>query len=63
MLSHCGYEKDIEIAKKSKFKISVIVGGHTDTFLYTGSNKTIYFCVFPIIKISFKVKVQDQTSL
>ncbi|KYB29062.1 Apyrase-like Protein [Tribolium castaneum] len=37
VLSHCGYEADLEIAQKSNFKISVIVGGHTDTFLYSGS--------------------------
>ncbi|XP_044258318.1 apyrase-like [Tribolium madens] len=37
VLSHCGYEADLEIAQKSNSKISVIVGGHTDTFLYSGT--------------------------
>jgi 5'-nucleotidase len=37
VLSHCGYEADLEMARKSVGKISVVVGGHTDTFLYTGS--------------------------
>ncbi|RZC32902.1 5 nucleotid C, Metallophos, and/or PGA cap domain containing protein [Asbolus verrucosus] len=37
VLSHCGYEADLEIARKSTGKISLIVGGHTDTFLYSGT--------------------------
>jgi 5'-nucleotidase len=37
VLSHCGYEADLEMARKSVGKISMVVGGHTDTFLYTGS--------------------------
>ncbi|XP_063911902.1 apyrase-like isoform X5 [Zophobas morio] len=37
VLSHCGYNLDLEMARNSSSKIRVIVGGHTDTFLYTGS--------------------------
>jgi 2',3'-cyclic-nucleotide 2'-phosphodiesterase (5'-nucleotidase family) len=37
VLSHCGYKADLEMARKSVGKISMVVGGHTDTFLYTGS--------------------------
>ncbi|RZC39648.1 uncharacterized protein BDFB_009824 [Asbolus verrucosus] len=36
VLSHCGYDVDQEIAKKATSKISLIVGGHSHTFLYTG---------------------------
>jgi 2',3'-cyclic-nucleotide 2'-phosphodiesterase (5'-nucleotidase family) len=37
VLSHGGYKADLEMARKSVGKISMVVGGHTDTFLYTGS--------------------------
>ncbi|KAK5647202.1 hypothetical protein RI129_002094 [Pyrocoelia pectoralis] len=36
VLSHCGYEKETEIAMKATSKISVIVGAHSHSFLYTG---------------------------
>ncbi len=34
-LGHSGIEKDMEIAAKVR-GVDVVVGGHTDTFLYTG---------------------------
>lgn len=36
VLSHSGYEVDIEIAANAPEKVSLIVGGHSHTFLYTG---------------------------
>ncbi|XP_063911898.1 apyrase-like isoform X2 [Zophobas morio] len=36
VLSHCGYDAEKEIARKSSSKISLIVGGHSHSFLYTG---------------------------
>ncbi|KAF5299598.1 hypothetical protein FQR65_LT09403 [Abscondita terminalis] len=38
VLSHCGYEIDKEIAKNATSKISIVVGAHSHSFLYTGSN-------------------------
>lgn len=38
VLSHCGYDIDQIIAAHGGPDISVIVGGHTHSFLYTGSN-------------------------
>ncbi|VEN61869.1 unnamed protein product [Callosobruchus maculatus] len=38
VLSHAGYDKDLMIAENASEKISLIVGGHTHTFLYTGDN-------------------------
>ncbi|KAK4885954.1 hypothetical protein RN001_002225 [Aquatica leii] len=38
VLSHCGYDTDIRIAKNATSKISIIVGGHSHSFLYTGDN-------------------------
>ncbi|EEC19323.1 5' nucleotidase, putative, partial [Ixodes scapularis] len=35
-ITHCGYLRDIEIIKEVK-DLDVIVGGHTNTFLYSGS--------------------------
>lgn len=37
-LGHSGYDKDIEVAKNT-VGIDVIVGGYTDTFLYTGEDR------------------------
>ncbi|KAG0435283.1 hypothetical protein HPB47_018578, partial [Ixodes persulcatus] len=34
LISHVGYEKDMEIAKKVE-DLHFIVGGHTNTFLYS----------------------------
>lgn len=34
-LGHSGYEKDQEIAKNCPL-VDVVVGGHSNTFLYTG---------------------------
>ena len=34
-LGHSGITKDLEIAAKVR-GVDVVVGGHTDTFLYTG---------------------------
>ena len=34
-LGHSGYQKDLEVAANVR-GIDLIVGGHTDTFLYTG---------------------------
>ncbi|XP_017769128.1 PREDICTED: apyrase-like isoform X1 [Nicrophorus vespilloides] len=36
VLSHSGYEKEMEIAKKAAKGISVIVGGHSHSLLYNG---------------------------
>ncbi|KAF2903611.1 hypothetical protein ILUMI_02575 [Ignelater luminosus] len=38
VLSHCGYDLDQEIARKASPKIGLIVGAHSHTFLYTGSD-------------------------
>ncbi|KAJ8983905.1 hypothetical protein NQ317_006709 [Molorchus minor] len=38
VLSHSGYDVDQTIAANASEKISLIVGGHTHTFLYTGDN-------------------------
>lgn len=38
VLSHCGYDIDQIIAANAGPDISVIVGGHSHSFLYTGSN-------------------------
>ncbi|CAN8017428.1 unnamed protein product, partial [Ixodes persulcatus] len=37
LISHVGYEKDMEIAKEVK-DLHFIVGGHTNTFLYSGQS-------------------------
>ena len=34
-LGHSGFQKDLEIAENVP-DIDVVVGGHTNTFLYTG---------------------------
>ena len=36
-LGHSGYSKDLEIARNIP-ELDVVVGGHTNTFLYTGPN-------------------------
>ncbi|CAN7975109.1 unnamed protein product, partial [Ixodes persulcatus] len=36
-ITHCGYPRDLEIIKHV-LDVDVIVGGHTNTFLYTGSD-------------------------
>lgn len=36
MLSHCGLDVDIKIAKKLHPKINLIVGGHSHSLLYNG---------------------------
>ncbi|XP_044258315.1 apyrase-like [Tribolium madens] len=36
VLSHCGYDVEKAIAANSTSKISLVVGGHTHSFLYTG---------------------------
>ncbi|KAK9891687.1 hypothetical protein WA026_015655 [Henosepilachna vigintioctopunctata] len=38
IISHCGYELEQDMAKKARGKISVIVGGHTHSLLWTGDN-------------------------
>ncbi|KAF5274933.1 hypothetical protein FQA39_LY18691, partial [Lamprigera yunnana] len=38
VLSHCGYEVDKAIAKNATSKISVVVGAHSHSFLYTGDD-------------------------
>ncbi|XP_018574672.1 apyrase [Anoplophora glabripennis] len=38
VVSHSGYETEIEIAKNASEKISLIVGGHSHSFLYTGDD-------------------------
>lgn len=37
VLSHCGLDVDYEIARNAGPDIDVIVGGHTHTFMYTGT--------------------------
>lgn len=37
-LGHSGFDTDKEIAKRVK-GVDVVVGGHTNTFLYTGTRK------------------------
>lgn len=41
-LGHSGFEVDQEIAKRVR-GVDVVVGGHTNTFLYTGALPTILF--------------------
>lgn len=36
VLSHCGYDLDQQIAANASETISIIVGAHSHTFLYTG---------------------------
>ncbi|XP_008201310.3 apyrase [Tribolium castaneum] len=36
VLSHCGYDVEKAIAANATSKISLVVGGHTHSFLYTG---------------------------
>jgi 5'-nucleotidase len=36
VLSHCGYDVEKEIAKRATSRISLVVGGHSHSFLYTG---------------------------
>ena len=36
-LGHSGIRKDLEIAAKVK-GVDIVVGGHSNTFLYTGKN-------------------------
>ncbi|XP_072380141.1 apyrase [Diabrotica undecimpunctata] len=38
VLSHSGYDVDLRIAQNAHEKISLIVGGHSHTFLWTGDN-------------------------
>lgn len=38
VLSHCGIEVDMKIAEEAGPYVGLVVGGHTHTFLYTGSN-------------------------
>lgn len=38
VLSHCGLSTDYEIAANGGPHIDVIVGGHSHSFLYTGSH-------------------------
>lgn len=40
VLSHCGIDIDLLLAKNAGNDISVIVGGHSHTFMYSG-NKTL----------------------
>ena len=40
-LGHSGFQKDLEIAENVP-DIDVVVGGHTNTFLYTGRFKGPY---------------------
>ncbi|KAJ8983904.1 hypothetical protein NQ317_006708 [Molorchus minor] len=38
VLSHAGYETEIAIAQNASEKISLVVGGHSHSFLYTGDD-------------------------
>lgn len=38
VLSHSGYEIDKQIAENASKRISLIVGAHSHSFLYTGGN-------------------------
>ncbi|KAA0195252.1 hypothetical protein HAZT_HAZT011110 [Hyalella azteca] len=37
-LGHAGYRKDVELARHV-VELDVVVGGHTNTFLYTGTGR------------------------
>lgn len=37
VLSHSGFDVDLEVAREAGSKIDIIVGGHTHTFMYTGN--------------------------
>ncbi|XP_067145303.1 protein 5NUC-like [Centruroides vittatus] len=39
-LGHSGFRRDLEIARSTPY-LDVVVGGHTDTFLYTGNPPSI----------------------
>lgn len=43
-LGHSGFTKDQEIAKKVK-GLDVVIGGHTNTFLYTGTTPFAFQCM------------------
>ena len=49
-VGHAGYAKDQEIARRVN-GVDIVVGGHTDTFLYTGkksaSSRELMFCQTP----------------
>lgn len=36
VVSHCGFESEIKMAKRVTRGISLIVGGHSNTLLYNG---------------------------
>ena len=57
VLSHCGIKNDREIAKKGGSDISIIVGGHSHTFLYTGDNPPGHD--IPVDKFPIVVKQDD----
>lgn len=38
VLSHCGLERDLEVAKDAGPDVDIIVGGHSHSFMYTGSH-------------------------
>lgn len=40
-LGHSGIDKDVEVAKNVP-ELSLVVGGHSHTFLYTGKNVNVY---------------------
>jgi 5'-nucleotidase len=38
VLSHCGYNVDLEMAKQTEGLVDVIIGAHTHTLLFKGNN-------------------------
>lgn len=43
VLTHCGWDFDKEIASNASEKISLIVSGHSHSFMYTGGKSIILF--------------------
>ena len=53
-LGHSGIEKDIEIANEVPL-IDVVVGGHSDTFLYKGKQISVIFVMKVVIEVLYSV--------
>lgn len=61
-LGHAGYSTDIEIAKNT-VDIDIIVGGHSDTFLYTGLYIRCFSSYLSPTRNQLKVTVQKSALL
>lgn len=57
VLSHSGYDVDKRIAANASEKISLIVGAHSHTFLFTGGMTEIYLFKESITNIDYTILV------